>query len=627
METAPFDSTKMSLNDLLKSVKDGKLQLPDFQRGWVWDNDHIKSLLASVSLSFPIGAIMLLQTGNPDVRFKPRLIEGLESIHSLDPDYLILDGQQRLTSLFQALILGQPARTRDAKGNAIQRWYYIDIKKALNANGDREEAIVALPPDRIIRDFKGNTVLDCSSLEKEWQSDHFPLPLVFDTDRLFDWHDGYQNYEGPENHAERGNRYKLLYKSVIQPFTKYHVPVITLFKENPKEAVCQVFEKVNTGGVSLTVFELLTATFAADDFSLRDDWNTRDKKLRKYPVLQNTGSDDFLQAITLLATRKRQIEALENEVDASKIPGISCKRKEVLRLTLDEYRAWADSVTQGFVRTAKFMQEQRILSARDLPYRTQLIPLAAVFVALGSDSDKAGVLAKLARWYWCGVFGELYGGAIEGRFAKDLPELLAWISGGPEPDTVSDANFASSRLRSLRTRNSAAYKGIYARLLQAGCYDFLSGSPIEVKAYFDDRIDIHHIFPQVWCQKSAIPPKLCDCIINKTAIGAKPNRMIGGRAPSTYLYTLEKKAEISSEQIDHIMGSHKIDPNFLRTDDFYGFFKAREDALLQIIEEAMGKTVIRDIIEEGDQEEVTEFEERGYSIMPRRKKSPILDKK
>ena len=66
-----FDSTKESLLDLLQSVKQGKTQLPDFQRGWVWDDDHIRSLLASVSLSFPIGAVMMLQTGNPDVRFKP----------------------------------------------------------------------------------------------------------------------------------------------------------------------------------------------------------------------------------------------------------------------------------------------------------------------------------------------------------------------------------------------------------------------------------------------------------------------------------------------------------------------------------------------------------------------------
>jgi len=72
-----FDSTKQSLQDTLKDIKSGKTQLPDFQRSWVWDDNHVKSLLASVSVSYPIGAVMLFETGNPDVRFGPRLVEGV----------------------------------------------------------------------------------------------------------------------------------------------------------------------------------------------------------------------------------------------------------------------------------------------------------------------------------------------------------------------------------------------------------------------------------------------------------------------------------------------------------------------------------------------------------------------
>src|SRR5437773_11044464 len=104
-QAGSFDSTKTLLQDLLKDARDGKLQLPDFQRGWVWDDEHIRSLLASVSLSYPIGAVMMLQTGNVDVRFKPRTVEGVVLALSMEPEQLILDGQQRLTSLFQALFI------------------------------------------------------------------------------------------------------------------------------------------------------------------------------------------------------------------------------------------------------------------------------------------------------------------------------------------------------------------------------------------------------------------------------------------------------------------------------------------------------------------------------------------
>ena len=97
---ASFDSTKTPLQELLARADSGKLQLPDFQRGWVWDDDRIKSLLASVSVSFPIGAVMLLETGGEHIRFKPRPLAGThERLRTVPPETLILDGQQRLTSL------------------------------------------------------------------------------------------------------------------------------------------------------------------------------------------------------------------------------------------------------------------------------------------------------------------------------------------------------------------------------------------------------------------------------------------------------------------------------------------------------------------------------------------------
>ncbi len=311
--------------------------------------------------------------------------------------------------------------------------------------------------------------------------------------------------------------------------------MILLRKQTPKEAVCQVFEKVNTGGVALTVFELLTATYAADDFNLRDDWDARLRRLKRHRVLEGIESTDFLQAVTLLATRARRNQGMEEGLAPENAPGISCKRKEILRLMLDDYRSWAEAATQGFQRAAKLLFGQRIFATRDLPYRTQITPLAAILAVLGDRAEADGVRTRLARWYWCGVFGELYGGAIETRFARDLPEVLEWIDGGAEPSTISDANFAPDRLLTLRTRNSAAYKGLHALLLKEGGLDFRTGATVDEQTYFDDKIDIHHVFPQDWCKSHGIEPRRCDSIVNKTPLSARTNRMIGGNAPSTYL--------------------------------------------------------------------------------------------
>src|SRR5690349_24067603 len=99
-----FDSTKTELSKLLDQIADGTIQLPDFQRGWVWDDEHIRSLIVSIARSFPIGSIMLLEAGGP-ARFQVRPIEGVKARPSVMPERLILDGQQRLTSLTQVLKL------------------------------------------------------------------------------------------------------------------------------------------------------------------------------------------------------------------------------------------------------------------------------------------------------------------------------------------------------------------------------------------------------------------------------------------------------------------------------------------------------------------------------------------
>ncbi len=530
---------------------------------------------------------MMLQTGNPGVRFQPRPIEGVTLTNPIEPDRLILDGQQRLTSLFQVFLTGKPVKTRNARGKEIHHWYYIDIAKALdpNPNVDREDVIVTVPEDKIIRNFRKEVLADYSTTEKECAAEVFPLHLVFDTPEQFNWMQRYLQLD-PTNMQERLARWTSFVQEVIHSYENYQVPVISLRKETERVAVCQVFEKVNQGGISLTVFELVTATFAADKFDLREDWKKRKEQLEKHQVLTDIQNTDFLQAVTMLAT-------LEN-------PPVSCKRKDVLKLTLEEYKQWADSVTQGFEQAAKFLHTQKIFSNRDLPYQTQLTALAAIFAALGDRANNDGVSAKLMRWYWCGVFGELYGSAIESRLAKDLPEVLSWIDEDSEPDTIRDANFFSNRLLGLSSRRSAAYKGLSALLLRDGGCDFFTGYPIDTLIHFSEPIDIHHIFPQHWCKNNGIKAELYDCVVNKTPLSVKTNRKIGGKAPSVYLANIQKDANISEERMDEILRSHVINESAMRSDNFDLFFQSRKNALLNRIEKAMGKPILREAIEEAD---------------------------
>lgn len=580
VNVASFDSTKHLVEEMLNDVGSGKTQLPDFQRGWVWDDHHIRSLLASVSLSFPIGAVMTLETGGEDVSFKPRPIEGAdESVREVEPETLVLDGQQRLTSLFQSLKAGNPVATRDTRGRTTYRWYYLDMKKCIANDSDREDAILSLPEDRIAKTFRGEVTLDLSSPDREYLKDMFPLNQIFDSS---EWMKGYLEYWGLSH--DKWDLYQKFDSQVIKRFGQYQVPVIELDKETPKEAVCIVFEKVNTGGVTLTVFELLTASFAADNFQLREDWADREARIKNgHPVLRRMENTLFLQALTLLATKARG-------------GTVSCRRRDILRLTTEDYKAWADRTEEGFVKAARFLHDEKIFNARDLPYQTQLVPLAAILADLGTTSDTEGARQKIARWYWCGVLGEIYGGASETLFARDLPEVVGWVKNelAEVPSTIQDANFQASRLFTLRTRNSAAYKGIHALLMRDGSRDFRSGVSIQAQTLFDDRIDIHHIFPQSWCNGQGIDRNAFNSIINKTAISASTNRSIGGRSPSRYLPTLERNANMSVEDMDEILASHRIPIEPLRADDFNTFFARRAEGLLQSIEAAMDKDVTRE---------------------------------
>lgn len=608
MET--FDSSKKPLTELLIDIKKGKIQLPDFQRGWVWDDNRIKGLIASVIKSFPISVVTLLETGD-NVAFRTKPVEGATAPEGIKPEYLILDGQQRLTSLYQAIVTNKVVKTRNTKGYEIQRWYYIDMKKAMDPDLDLEESVFSINEEKVIRGNLGRDVLlDLSTPDLEYKNLMYPVCMI---DESREWRRNFLSYWNHD--PEKSLFWDKFEESVVDNYSHYYVPVIEMKKENSKEAVCQVFEKVNTGGVSLTVFELLTATYAASGFDLKNDWEDIRKCFNSVKVLRFTSNTDIIQAITLLSTYKRRVKALVCGNDEDKIPAVSAKRKSMLELKVEDYKASRDEIVNGFITAARLLTDNHIYAARDLPYTTQLIPMSAIIAVLGDTVNNYSCRKKLMRWFWCGVFGELYGSANETRYALDIQQVVDWVNNEEsEPQTVYDANFSPSRLNTLRTRNSAAYKGIYALLMDENTKDWLSGSKIDNMTYFQDSIDIHHIFPKHWCELNNIPRSDFDTIVNKTPLSKGTNIFVGGESPSRYLIRLERRSGANSEEINTLLSTHLINPTIIRTDDFYAFISDRKEQILKRIELATGKTIIRDIALNTDEgifaeEEIIEEEE------------------
>jgi hypothetical protein len=575
-----FRTAEPALKDVLDAIARGDTQLPDFQRGWVWDDIHIKSLIASLSLSYPIGAVMFLEAGG--VPFKPRLFEGVSLKPAPKPKTLVLDGQQRLTSMYLALRSGMPVKTKTEKGTEVHRVYFLDMAKCLDAAEDREEAVLSGPDTlRVTSDFGRKVDLDLSTPVLQYGQRLFPIALMFDTQGFMRWKMGYANHHG--NAADAMMFLMRFEQEIWLRFQQFKVPAIELTQDTPREAVCQVFEKINTGGVTLTVFELMTATFAANEFNLREDWDARYQRLTaKHDVLTAIDGTSFLTAVTLLASYERHLLSKS---------GVSCKRADVLRLELADFKQLQGRVEAGFKKAAELLAEEKIFDGKSLPYATQMIPLASICARLADKISQHGVRQKLLRWYWCGVFGELYGGANETRFGMDLPDVVQWIEGGSEPRSVRDASFAPTRLLSLQSRLAAAYKGLAALLMKHGSRDFIGGTPIDLNTYFNNAIDIHHIFPRVWCEANGLPREKWNSVVNKAPLAAGTNRFISGDAPSLYLSRIQKNKQVSPESLDEFLVSHSIPVSELRTDDFDSFIRLRASALLGLIEVATGKGV------------------------------------
>ena len=627
---AAFKTNPITLEELLRYCGSGKIQLPDFQRSWVWDEERIKGLVASISQAFPVGALMALavKPGAANT-FAHRPIQGAEAVAAnAAPDQLLLDGQQRMTSLYQTCLRREVVQTVTPRLKLVRRWFYIDIRKAMTPAEDRENAIVSVPEDRRIKsDFDRKIDLDLSTPELEYQNLMFPLNQVFDWD---EWQDGFNEY-WLENDLETRKLFKPFKDEVLQNFKAYQLPVIELGSGTSHEAVCLVFEKVNTGGKPLDAFELVTAMYAARGHRLRDDWlgaegqpglQTRLQLYgraaeQKFGVLEKVAATDVLQAIALLhGAEKREAEIAAGRKE-SELSAVRATRQSLLGLPLEAYLKHRAAVEEGFKTAARFLRQNHTYRVIDLPYQGQLVPFAAILAIIGPKFDHAAVRDRLARWFWCGIFGELYGSAIESRFAKDVLEVPVWLNGGPEPSTINDGRFRPERLRTLRTRLSAAYKGIHALLMAEGAIDFRSGQPFDQTVFFDEYVDIHHIFPQDWCKKQKIETKVFDAVINKTPLSYKTNRILGGVAPSEYLARLEKGGKdappIDPAALDDYLASHAMAPGLLRANDFAGFMADRENRLLAMIARATGHPVSRAEVAPEEGEDVPQDDE-GFDL-------------
>lgn len=428
--------------------------------------------------------------------------------------------------------------------------------------------------------------MDLTTREKEYENLMFPLNLMFNPTEAMNWCLGMLQYY--QNDPTKLALYQKFNTDIISSVIAYKLPVIKVLKNTSQSSVCQIFENVNRGGVPLNVFELVTASLAADGVELRQEWKSIKNDFSKFDVLRDIDGTAFITSMTLWDSYEKSIAS------GGKI-GVKCKKKDVMALRSSVFKQKRDILKNGFIEAAHFLIKQGVYAADNLPYNTQFIPLAAIFAYdLNHQHLLTNLpnLTKLSKWYWCGVFGELYGSANETRYASDIKDFFVWLTDDNIlPDTVSRSSFHVMRLLSLQRRNSAAYKGVMALLLQDEPLDFLTAGKMTVATYTSENTDIHHIFPASYCEKQNLPREKWNSVINKTMIYASTNRSIGGVAPSRYIQAILNH-KIEKEELVRAISTHKINFNLLNEDNFDEFIIDRAIKLADRIEQAIGKDVM-----------------------------------
>lgn len=570
-----FSTPSYDLNDLFRRVDHGDLQLPDFQREYRWDIDRIRALLVTVLRGYPMGSFMALDTRNTKLRFRPRPLEGAPHTDR-DPGMLLLDGQQRLTTLYHCLRGDGIVDSVDFRNKRIRRKFYIDINRAVQYDVLPEEAVFSVDEaGQVMSHFAGHLPQPINSRESELAAGVIPVcSLLTDvgTDMLFEL----------AASSQQVATVKHFNNQVIKPLVRYNVPMIRLDRETAQAGIGSIFAQANSAGLQMDVFELLTAVFATEDpdFSLQEDWARTEAVLASHAALAGITRTDFLSAVALYVSG-------------------SGYRESVVKLSLQEYVPAADRMREAFDKAAQFLEARCIITIDHVPYTEQLLPLAVIIAKL-DDAVLAQQHAqdRLNQWFWCGVFGEIYGSAaVMVRAGNDVAEVTHWIlQGGEVPQTVRTARFVESRLLSASS-DSGLSKGIDALIMGRGARDWRTGEPFNKDTYMELGTHFRRIFPKEWCQSHGINEVLSQSVLNRTSMSRRTWVMVADSSPARYLYRLQSKSLMDDAEFDQVLESHLLNPALLWLADAEKFFRDRRGRILRMIEEAMGVNAMKDVDE------------------------------
>lgn len=573
------------IEEIIKNIENGMWAIPDFQRYYRWSQKDVKDFLKSIFDDHYIGGLLLWNIEDTDKKQCGMIeVEG-SNPSELKGDRIVLDGQQRITSLHYAI--NAPEETEKTK-ETHPGFFYINFGKYfLDSNNDDMETIVAL--NRKITD------------EESFERLLFPfykLKTLQKDDWLSKLKKFVKKYQTVDS-DDLDDIVEIIRKKTNRIYHTYEIPQIVL-SNTTFENVGTIFMNINTRGKPLDVFDLINVKMAAYGVKVRDLW---EKTLKQFPKIHEYES----QMTTRMGRYIMEIISLSNSALKS------CKKNDILEMfgrERKEDKRWtAEKFEQMWDESAKYLNfaikrlEDKnigfgVIIPEVLPYEPMLPILASLLKEIETTfkDDSVNCYRKLERWYWTSVFGERFSESVEAKKSSDYKEMIEWFKPNSEtPKFIKDFqnNFKNIQLEDSFKKDSVLYTGVLCLLAKKGAVDF------EIRfSSKDSSPHMDHIFP-----KSRIEHhKNKNSILNMTWLSPETN--VGtkkAKMPSKYILEVREKKYKNEKEFRKVLASHLINDDAydcLLHDEFDNFIKYRKIEILKEIANQIDTVYVEEEIED-----------------------------
>ena len=514
----------MLYGNLLSDIETGRIKVPQFQRKFVWSREDTAGLIDSILKGYPIGTFIIWET---DERLRSvRNLGGadLPETPSGSKVKYVLDGQQRMTSIFVAL-KGSVVKNED---NILVD--YSDIFIDLKSDSDEQIVITskeAGDESRYIR------VIDLLNMDLPWFVEHYPVDLLGVISK-------YQN-----------------------AIKTYQFPTVTIV-DAPIDVATEIFTRINVTGKALSLFEIMVAkTYDSErGFDLSEKYAELKEELSK-EEFGTISSSTVLQTVAVILAK-------------------DCTRKCVLRLNKNEFiNVWEDA-KKAFINAIDYFRVcYRIPASQILPYDALVVTFAYYFF---HHKDKPLNEQKnyLQDYFWRCILNGRFSNAVESKITQDIKvidEILA--NRKPVYDSYVDISYEALRGRGYFSAGSAFIKGMLCILAYHEPKSFADNASVKMANDWLTRANsknYHHFFPKAYMRKKhpEIDDWLVNHIANITIVDDYLNKYaIGARGPADYMKEFQK---INSDHIETTMDTHLItlsDEGGVFDDDYDTFFRYR----------------------------------------------------